>query len=115
MSEVVFRRLDREAVLTGLGRYAREQLGARPELERVVLIGSLARGDWSARSDADLVLLVDAAEAPGPFRSPGYAPAASPGVPVDLFVYTPEERSSWSPRFRREVERGIVLYERGGA
>lgn len=34
-------------------------------------------------------------------------------VPVDLFVFTPEETRNWGDRFRREVELGVVLYERG--
>jgi hypothetical protein len=112
MSEVIFHRLDFEAVLAALARYARDELGVRPEVREVVLIGSLARGDWSARSDADLVVLVDRADRPGPFRSPDYAPRRSPGVPVDVLVYTPQEQESWTPRFRRDVERGLRLYER---
>lgn len=110
MSDVVFHRLDRNRVIARLRDWAREQLARRPEVREVVLIGSLARGDWSARSDADVVVLVDRADAPGPFRSPDYAPVESVGVGVDLLVYTPEETVAWSPRFRDEVERGIVLY-----
>ena len=88
MSEVVFHRLDVDAVMAGLERYARDELGVRPEVREVVLFVSLAPGDWSARSDADVVVLVDRADRPGPFRGPDYAPQRSPGVPVD-FVYTP--------------------------
>src|SRR5918996_5766378 len=107
MSEVVFHRLDLEAVMAALEGYARDELGLRPEVREVILIGSLARGDWSARSDADLVVLVDCADGPGPFRGPDYAPRRSPGVPVDVLVYTPQEQESWTPRFRRGGERGL--------
>jgi uncharacterized protein len=112
MSEVVFHRLDLDAVMAALERYAKEELGPRPEVREVILIGSLARGDWTARSDADLVVLVDRSSRAGPFRSPDYAPRRSPGVPVDVLVYTPQERESWGPRFRREVERGLLLFQR---
>ncbi len=78
----------------------------------MVLIGSLARGDWSARSDADLVIVVDEAHQPARSRSEEYGPAGGIGVAVDLFVYTSEEAASWSPRFRSEVEGGMVLYRR---
>lgn len=100
MSDAVFHRLDHDLVVRRLREYAVQELAARPEVREVILIGSLARGDWSAWSDADLVVLVDRAEEGGPFRGPAYAPARGIGVPVDVLVYTPAERAGWSPRFR---------------
>jgi predicted nucleotidyltransferase len=94
--------------------YAREELARRPEVKRVVLIGSLARGDWSARSDADVVVVVAGSTEPGPFRGAGYVPRTSVGAPVDVLVYTEAEAAGWSPRFAGEVQRGIVLYDRDG-
>lgn len=115
MSEVVFHRLDHDHVMRELARYAERELGVRREVREVVLIGSLARGDWSARSDADVVVVVDQARAPGPFRGPEYAPREPLSVSVDVFVYTPEEAREWSSRFRAEVEGGIGLYRRSTA
>ena len=116
MSRVVFRRPDRDLVLRRLQAWARGQLARRPEVRRVVLIGSLARGDWSARSDADVVIVVAGAPAgPGPFRGPAYLPGASVGAPVDILVYTEAEAARWSPRFAGEVQRGVVLYERAAS
>lgn len=112
MSDVVVHRLDRDAVVARLRAYAQRELAQRPEVRRAVLIGSLARGDWSARSDADVVVIVDRSELPFRMRSPDYQPRRSPGVAVDLLVYTEEERASWGPRFGAEVERGLVLFER---
>jgi predicted nucleotidyltransferase len=112
MSEVVFHRLDRDLVVRRLRDYATQELAVRPEMREVVLIGSLARGDWSARSDADVVVLVDRDDERGPFRGPKYAPTRGVGVAVDVLVYTPDEARAWSPRFRAEVERGLVLYRR---
>ena len=111
MSEVVFHRLDRDLVVDRLSRFATSVLGTRPEVRRVVLIGSLARGDWSARSDADLVVVVDDAPTPVRDRSPHYAPTGV-GIATDVSVFTEAEATAWSPRFRSEVERGIVLYRR---
>ncbi len=88
MSEVVFHRLDRDLIVRRLRDYATQELAARPEVREVVLIGSLARGDWSARSDADIVVLVDRDEDPGPFRGSKYFPTRSVGVPVDALVDT---------------------------
>lgn len=97
-----------------LAEYAADELAPRPEVREVTLIGSLARGDWSARSDADLVVVVDRAREPrGGLRGPDYAPAGRFPVPVDVLVYTVEEAQGWSPRLRREVEAGVPLYRRG--
>jgi predicted nucleotidyltransferase len=112
MSGAVFHRIDRDLIVQRLRGYAERELAPRSEVREVVLIGSLARGDWSARSDADIVILVDHATEPGPFRGTAYAPAASVGVAVDVFVYTPEEAANWSPRFKTEVERSLLLYRR---
>ncbi|MDQ3722776.1 MAG: nucleotidyltransferase domain-containing protein [Actinomycetota bacterium] len=99
-------------MLRELRRYAEEEIAARPEVRDAVLIGSLARGDWSARSDADLVLVVDDASEPGPFRGSEYRPRQPVGVDVDIFVYTAEEARHLRPRMRDEIERGLTLYTR---
>jgi predicted nucleotidyltransferase len=112
MSEVSFHRLDREAVLERLRRYAREELAPRAEVREAVLVGSLARGDWSARSDADVVVIADEASERGPFRGVAYAPRTPLGIDVDVFVYLPEETGSWPARLRDEVQRGVQLYRR---
>jgi predicted nucleotidyltransferase len=50
--------LDRDRVLEELRRAARQARTAHPEITRVFLFGSLARGDYSASSDADLIVVV---------------------------------------------------------
>ena len=112
MHEVVFHRLDHETAVSEVGRYARDELGTRPEVREVRLIGSLARDDWSARSDADVLVLVDGRPAPGASRSVPYTPTSPLRVPVDVFVYTAEEAERWGERFRTEVENGLLLYRR---
>jgi len=112
MSDVIFHRLDRDLIVQRLHEHVQGELVLRPEVREVVLIGSLARGNWSARSDADIVVVVDTARERGPFRGSEYAPTTSIGVPVDVLVYTPEESAAWSPRFRAEIERGVLLYRR---
>lgn len=110
MSEVGFRRLDHPHVLERLRDYAVRELAPRPEVREVVLIGSLARGNWSARSDADLVVVVDGgSELP---RGSDYAPTGPFPIPVDVLVFTAAGARRWSRRFRIEVERGIGLYRR---
>jgi predicted nucleotidyltransferase len=114
MPDVVFHRIDRDQIVERLQAYAGSELADRPEVRQVVLMGSLARGTWSARSDADVVVVVDRAEGPGPFRGVHYLPSGSVGVGVDVFVYTPDELAATSARFRAEVAAGLVLFNRAG-
>lgn len=95
-----------------LRQYATAELGARPEVREAILIGSLARGDWSASSDADVVVLVDRATGAPAARGVEYLPSRPLGIGVDVLVYTPEEAAAWRPRYRDEVARGIVLFRR---
>ena len=105
-------RFDPKARLNEVAEAARA-LGERPEVLAVVLFGSLARGEATPRSDADLLLLVG--EAPPFLERPGrYLPLfADLGFPVDLFVYTPKEAEA-NPLARRALAEGRVLAERKG-
>ena len=50
--------LDRDGVLTELTQAVRDARRRYPEIVKVLLVGSLVRGDWTAASDADLVVVV---------------------------------------------------------
>lgn len=86
-------------------------------IEQVILFGSLARGDYTARSDADICVILRGDD---PRRSmdriPEYLAAFSGApVPVDVLVYTRAEVE----RMRREgrqfvrdiLKQGITLAE----
>lgn len=88
-------------------------IAARLEVRSATLIGSLARGTWSAGSDADVVALIDGpTDTPAPFRGGDYVPDHDVGAPVDVFVFTEREAASWSPRYAAEVAAGIALLQR---
>ena len=99
-------RLDYPAVMSALRRYAREALakGARA----VILIGSLARGDYTAFSDADVVVIDDSASGSQHDRILKYM---EPRFPVDLEprVYTTAEVLRMARNRSRIVEE-IVRY-----
>ncbi len=108
--------LDREAVVGWLRGWARELGSRRLDVRRVLLFGSLARGDHRARSDADVLVELEASVHPRWFdRIPDLLPSGAP-VPVDVFPYTVEEVrrmvASGNPLLRRAVSEGIVLFER---
>jgi hypothetical protein len=81
-------RLDEKARLEELKMAARA-LGQDPEVLAVVLFGSLARGEATAMSDADLLVLLEETTLPFPERLVRYRPQ---GVRrVEVFPYTLEE------------------------
>jgi len=87
-ADLRFFKLDYEKVMAELKAYAERAVarGARA----VVLIGSLSRGDYTAFSDADLVILVDRAPANPLDRLYDYLdPTLS--VDVEPRVYTIDE------------------------
>ncbi len=90
---------------------AADVLGRDPRVERVVLIGSAARGSRDLFTDLDLVVVMETDE---PFhrRAAGLLADLALGVDVDLLVYTPEEfeRMRRRPFLARALENGRVLH-----
>ncbi len=104
--------LDRDAVLRSLRRISERLLRDKPETMGVALFGSLARGDYGLRSDADiLVCLRSAPEGKMADRIPPLLAAfLEAPVPVDILPLTAREicqrledpRPFWN-RIRREA------------
>ncbi len=69
---------------------ARQMKARHPEIEQVLLFGSLARGEAVPGSDADLLVVLSSASQPFMERVPRYLPTGMP-VGVDVFPYTQEE------------------------
>lgn len=82
--------LDRAAVLEALRREVQVLARVRPEIQRVVLFGSLATGSAVPGSDADLLIVLRSADRPFLDRIPLYTPEGCP-VGVDVFPYTQDE------------------------
>jgi len=104
---------DREKILEGL-RAAVADLAARnPEVEEIILFGSLARGDLTPRSDADLLVVLQRAEDDPRDRIPRYMPRRCP-VPVDVFPFTraevDERVRAGDHFFARILREGIRIY-----
>ena len=86
--------------------------------EKVILVGSRARGDARWNSDFD-VLVIKQSDEPRYRRSvPLYAALADLPVEVEVMVYTPEEVEEWSqvPQafITTAVREGMTIYERRG-
>lgn len=82
--------LDRRAALEAVQRACEQLAAERPEIERVILFGSLATGRAGPASDADLLIVLRESDLPFPARIGRYLPEACP-IAVDVFPYTREE------------------------
>ena len=113
-AETKYLKIDFDEALALLKRYARKR-GAAFRARTIVLTGSLARGDYTGTSDADILIIAD--DLP---RNPleRYLQFAEPSLPFDIEprAYTPREFGSMVKQrdvFAIQALRvGIPLYGR---
>ncbi len=110
MSGVIF--LDRAEAIARVREAVRRLLARRPEVREAWLFGSLARGDATPRSDADLLFVVETDPRRSIDRIPDFLGDLE-GIdrPCDVLVLTEAEwRARAGSRFHREVtRRGLRL------
>jgi len=108
--------LDRSAVLDELTRFARSLVERFDEVERVILFGSMARGDAVPGSDADLLLVLRESALPFLERTVRYR-LGGLSIGVDLFPYTRQEMDrlldEGHPLLRQALREGVELARRG--
>ncbi|RMF27042.1 MAG: nucleotidyltransferase domain-containing protein [Chloroflexi bacterium] len=107
--------LDRSAVLDELTRFARSLVEHFDEVERVILFGSMARGDAVPGSDADLLLILRESALPFLERTVRYR-LGGLSIGVDLFPYTRQEMDrlldEGHPFLRQALREGVELARR---
>jgi hypothetical protein len=89
-NSVEVRFLDLDQVLRDLRRAAAEAKCAHPEVAKIYLFGSLVKGNWTADSDADLIV-VARKEFPDFVRSRAAYQIFTPAIPTDTLVYSERE------------------------
>ena len=91
---------------------ARRMKARHPEIEDVLLFGSLAREEAVPGSDADLLVILSSASQPFMERIPRYLPVGLP-LGVDVFPYTRDEIDRMLAEdnhfVQRAMEEGIAL------
>jgi predicted nucleotidyltransferase len=104
-------RLSREQVLEAL-RGAVGRLRARLPVRRVVLFGSHARGDFTAASDVDLLVVYA-----DPAREDAFAVVKKAvGLPhLEPHVFSESEFEAVKDGWKRPLAEGVPLYEEAPA
>jgi uncharacterized protein len=100
--------------LLSVARELARRIASRDSAAReVLLFGSVARGDFGARSDLDLLVILSRSDKP--FRDPVAEFLPDPPLyPADLFPVTEDELrerlSAGDPFLRRAIDEGVRLY-----
>ena len=107
-------KIDRKAILGRLTQWA-QTLGHDNNVLAVVLFGSLARGDQTAASDADVLIILEDSRLKFDERIPALMPVGI-GIGVDVFPYTVVEatqaiKEGWGV-VRIALQEGLVLFNR---
>jgi len=109
-AKVSFR--DHEKVKTELAALARQAMQQEPNIEAVYLFGSRASGNFSAHSDADLLIIVQNDSHRPIDRIPRYLELfMSAPIPIEVFPYTREEAEQ-NAFARRAMQQGLLLSSR---
>jgi predicted nucleotidyltransferase len=91
---------------------AQQMKAQHPEIEQILLFGSLARGEAVPGSDADLLVILSLASRPLIERIPRYLPVGLP-LGVDVFPYTRDEIERMLAQgnhfMQQAVKQGIAL------
>lgn len=82
--------------------------------ERIILFGSLARGDYEPDSDADFLIIKSDTPLYGADRIRELSRMIDRDIPVDFFIYRPEEfkgrLDKGDPFLKAILKEGKVLY-----
>ena len=81
--------IDRDAIIQNLRAVVAKAKSCYPEIAKVFLFGSFVRGDWTADSDADLIVVVDK-EFPDVLARSRYQ-IHCVSIPTDTLVYSEAE------------------------
>ena len=84
--------------------------------QRIILFGSVARGEADADSDLDVLVIKDTTD-PFVHRLEAMANLCPPGVHADILVYTPDELRQMvddgNPFILQALQEGRTVYEAG--
>ncbi len=117
MSGAKIRFINKDEILKLLQIFAKQLLAEKENVIEISLFGSLVRGNYSPRSDADIYILLK--EDPKTFmdRIPEFLDYFSNvGLPVEVFPYTTEEIEKFrdNPFIQTIQKEKLILAKRTG-
>jgi predicted nucleotidyltransferase len=106
---------DSEAVRRALDAYVTSLVRAHPEVDEVILFGSLVKGVAVPGSDVDLLIVLNKADRRFLDRIPLFLPTGFP-VGVDVFPYTRDEMdrmcAEGNPFIGAALREGTTIFRR---
>jgi len=106
---------DKDAVSKALESFVARLGKKHPEVEKVLVFGSFARGECVPGGDIDLLIILRRSDVPVLDRIPKYMPERFPTA-VDVFPYTIEEIAKMmedgNPLITRALKEGKLIYNR---
>ncbi|MCX6641571.1 MAG: nucleotidyltransferase domain-containing protein [bacterium] len=92
------------------------KISAKFDPEKIILFGSYARGDQTADSDVDLLVIMSFVESHYQKIAEIYGELGAMGISKDILVITPEEVQEFGDvigtTLRSALREGKVMYER---
>jgi uncharacterized protein len=81
---------NREQILRALESLVKTWVKKYPEIEKIILFGSYARGDYFPGSDVDVLIIITESNKRALERIPSFYPSSFP-CDIDIFPYTKKE------------------------
>jgi predicted nucleotidyltransferase len=106
--------LNRKILKETVQKAVSELTACRPEIQKVILFGSVAEDRSLPSSDVDLLVITDPMNTRMIDRASPYLPYFDKvPLPVDCFVYTQKEvQSGKHPVSRTAIKSGVILFEK---
>jgi len=106
---------DKDGIIQSLKECASEAIEGSEDIRKIILFGSMARGDYGLYSDADVLIILNESKYGRYFeRIPEFLDYfLDSKVPVDIFPYTVDEiermRKRGNALITRALREGVVL------
>ncbi len=106
--------LDKDSLVKSLCECVDKIVRERPEIEKIILFGSVIESKALSSSDIDIIFIIEESKERFIDRTIHYMDFFKDiNIDIDLFVYTKEEEQNFDiPLLKSALKKGKVLFER---